>query len=99
MGGFINVLTSQDRIGGNFMKEVEYKDLNDMMQNVGLFEANMKGGHFTWSNKYTNKVVYYRIDRVIGSVEWFQKFNESIIEILPPHISEHSPLKISRSIQ
>lgn len=51
MGDYNNVLTCQDRIGGNLVAVNEYKELEDMMQRNGLFEAPSTGCHFTWSNK------------------------------------------------
>lgn len=38
MGGFNNVLQVYDRIGGNYVHEVEYRDLVNMMENTELFE-------------------------------------------------------------
>ena len=52
IGDFNNVLNSQDIIGGNNVVETEVRDLKTMMSNMGLFEADMKGNHYTWSNKH-----------------------------------------------
>ena len=43
IGDFNNVLAYQDRIGGNHVVEDEFRDLKNMMSNMGLFEADMKG--------------------------------------------------------
>ena len=98
-GGFNNVLDSQDRIGGNNVVETKVRDLKTMMSNMGLFEADMKGNHYTWSNKHVVDVIYSRIDRVIGNVDWFQKYQDASYEVLDPNISDHSPIKIGLQIQ
>ena len=99
IGDFNNVLDSQDRIGGNNVVETKVRDLKTMMSNMGLFEADMKGNHYTWSNKHVVDVIYSRIDRVIGNVDWFQKYQDASYEVLDPNISDHSPIKIGLQIQ
>ena len=69
VGDYNNVLTNQDKVGGNIVTEAEYIDLSNMMQITCLFESITKDCHFTWSNKYTTGVIYSRIDRMIGNVE------------------------------
>lgn len=58
IGDFNNVLCVGDRIGGHDVAAYEYADLQDMMDNIGLFEHNMIGPHFTWSNKHVQGVIY-----------------------------------------
>lgn len=82
MGDYNNVLTSKDRVGGNDVTKSEYRDLTSMMQNNGLFYACTKGSHFTWSNKHTVRVIYSNIDRVIGNIDWFQKYQDVVVEVL-----------------
>ncbi|XP_058726469.1 uncharacterized protein LOC131597821 [Vicia villosa] len=43
MGDYNNVLTSHDIIGGKQVNVVEYRDLADMVQRKGLFEAPTRG--------------------------------------------------------
>ncbi|KAL5137396.1 Transposon TX1 uncharacterized protein [Glycine soja] len=90
---------NNDRIGGNNVVETEVMDLKTMMSNMGLFEADMKGNHYTWSNKHVVDVIYSRIDRVIGNVDWFQKYQDASYEVLDPNILDHSPIKIGLQIQ
>lgn len=68
MGDFNNVMTVDDRIGGNPVLEYEYRDLRDMMDRMSLFEKESMGDHFTWSNNHSSGTIYSRIDRVIGNV-------------------------------
>ncbi|KAI5413590.1 hypothetical protein KIW84_057961, partial [Lathyrus oleraceus] len=85
-GDFNNVLKINDRVGGNEIQEAEYVDLEEMMDDKGLFEHDIKGQHFTWSNKHTNGLIYSQIDRDLCNSEWFINFLDCEIKILNPHI-------------
>lgn len=52
-------------MGGYPMQVVEYVYLEDMMNEVGLFEHTINGNHHTWSNKRNNWIIYSRIDKAI----------------------------------
>ncbi|XP_058774345.1 uncharacterized protein LOC131648620 [Vicia villosa] len=95
IGDYNNMLTCQDRIGGNPVAVTEYKELEDMIHRNGLFEAPSRGCHFTWSNKQSAGTIYSWIDRIIGNGLWFQAFPDAIVEVLPPGISDHSPIRVS----
>lgn len=73
----------------------EYKALADMIQRNSLFEAPTKGCHYTWTNKHTTGAIYSIIDRLIGNLQWFQTFQDTIVEVFPPNISDHSPSRVS----
>lgn len=94
MGDFNYVVTSKDRIRGNNVTEEEYLDLVNMMNINGLYEADTKGCHFTWSNKHNNDVIYYRIDHMMGNIEWFQRYQDVVVEVMTPNISNHAPIRI-----
>lgn len=66
IGDYINVHTSNVRVGGSIVKESEYKDLAYMIESMGMFEAKSKSCHYTWSNKSIHNTIYSRIKRMIG---------------------------------
>ncbi|XP_058726489.1 uncharacterized protein LOC131597842 [Vicia villosa] len=94
MEDFNNVITSQGRIGGNSVTVVEHRDLVHMMNISGLYEADTRGGNFTWSKNRRNDVIYSRIDHMLGNMDWFQKYSEAVLEILAPNIFDHAPIRI-----
>lgn len=71
MGDYNNVLTFNDIIGGNHVAINKYKELVEMIQKNGLYEAPSKGSHYTWSNKHSTGTIYSRIDRLVGNTLWF----------------------------
>ncbi|KAK2357064.1 hypothetical protein QL285_094373 [Trifolium repens] len=92
MRDFNNVLKAADRIGGRMVHESEYSDFASMMDRVGLSEMASLGDYYTWSNKQVDGVIYSRIDRVLGNVDWFQLNIDSTLTIMDPGISDHSLL-------
>ncbi|KAI5382050.1 hypothetical protein KIW84_UN0211 [Lathyrus oleraceus] len=99
IGDFNNVLKEEDRIGGQPVNYAEYRDLDEMMHNVSLFENVSKGSYFTWSNKHTQGIIHSRIDRMVSNVQWLQKYPDAVVENLAPNISDHTPVKVSVSQQ
>ncbi|KAI5423833.1 hypothetical protein KIW84_030161 [Lathyrus oleraceus] len=99
IGDFNNVLKEEDRIGGQPVSYAEYRDLDEMMHNVSLFENVSKGSYFTWSNKHTQGIIHSRIDRMVSNIQWLQKYPDAVVENLAPNISDHTPVKVSVSQQ
>ncbi|XP_058775952.1 uncharacterized protein LOC131650248 [Vicia villosa] len=95
IGDYNNVLKITDRIGGNEVQEAEYRDLEQMMENLGLYEHETKGDHFTWFNKQSQGPIYSRIDRALCNSFWFATFPDCVIEVMRSHISDHAPLKVN----
>lgn len=79
---------------GVMFRKMNKKDLALIMQNLGLFEARSRGCQYTWTNKTTMNPIYSKIDKKIGDVDWFQKYNSSMVEILTPRISDHAHIKV-----
>ncbi|XP_058723318.1 uncharacterized protein LOC131595086 [Vicia villosa] len=72
----------------------EYNDMEQMMTDTSLFEHETIGPHFTWSNRQTANLICSRIDRALTNAKWFHAFPNSEIDVLSPHISDHSPLRV-----
>ncbi|XP_058776932.1 uncharacterized protein LOC131651274 [Vicia villosa] len=89
-----NVRGVQDRIGGKEVKEHEFKDLRDMMEETGLFDIERQGDKFTWFNKHTQDPIYSCIDRVLGNIEWIQQNHNKTVHTMEPGISDHALIYI-----
>lgn len=89
---FNNVSQTQDRIGGNHVTEVEFRDLVNVMGKTDLIEKHSVGDHYTWFNKHSNGPIYSRIDRVVGNMEWHTKNMNIVLKIMDPRVSDHALL-------
>lgn len=99
MGDFNNVLRATNRIGGRIVTEAEFVDLANMMEAVGLAEMDSMGDFYTWSNKQVDNIIYFRIDSVLGNVEWFTKYDDLTLTVKPPSISDHAILHLKSMTQ
>ncbi|XP_058722177.1 uncharacterized protein LOC131593630 [Vicia villosa] len=95
VGDYNNVLTTQDRMGGNLVTEAEYEDLHNMMNSTGLGDMDSCGDFFTWFNNQIRNPIYSRIDRLLANVEWFHLYSEATLNILPSSVSDHALLHVS----
>lgn len=79
-------------IGGNLAMEFEHTDLNKMMENSSLFEKDNLRDYYTWSNKYTDGIIYSRIYRMLRNISWLQDNLDITLKILLPSVQDHALL-------
>ncbi|XP_074310519.1 uncharacterized protein LOC141646547 [Silene latifolia] len=64
-----------------------------------LVDIPYKGSRFTWcNNRKGSKRVYERIDKALGSKDWFSFFPETGIKHYPIQISDHAPIEVDLSL-
>ncbi|XP_074291915.1 uncharacterized protein LOC141618738 [Silene latifolia] len=88
---FNNVLTYQERIGGE-VTPVEIQPFQDCIDLYQLQDIKAVGSYFTWTNKQgvdTRK--YSRLDRLLVNGDWLQRFPEAFANFLPEGIFYHCP--------
>ncbi|XP_058734236.1 uncharacterized protein LOC131605968 [Vicia villosa] len=95
VGDFNNVITVQDKIWSKLVTENEYRDIQSMMQNVGLHDMDSNGDTYTWFNQQMMNLIYSHIDRVLANVDWLQANNDLTINIMPPNVSDHAMLYLA----
>jgi hypothetical protein len=67
---------------------------NAVIDSLDLHEMEMSGRKFTWANS-RRVPTYERLDRVLVSTDWEQKFPLATVEALNREISDHTPLLLS----
>ncbi|CAK8531629.1 unnamed protein product [Lathyrus sativus] len=92
IGDFNNVCSALDRISGKDVVEGEYTDLTNMMENMGLYEKDSVGDHFTWFNNHDHEAIYSIIDRVIGNMIWIQNNMNTPFRITEAGVANHALL-------
>lgn len=48
----------EEKIGGKEVRENEFRDLREMMEEAGLFDIERQGDKFTWFNKHSQDPIY-----------------------------------------
>lgn len=52
------------------MQETKFIDLDETMDKTGLHEIDNNEDSFTWSNKHIEGIIYFKIDRALGNMDW-----------------------------
>ena len=66
-----------------------------MLDECNLLDLNYSGNKFTWSRTYLNgRMVWERLDRAVGSVDWYDLFPATCVHSLTCVSSDHSPICI-----
>ncbi|XP_075086415.1 uncharacterized protein LOC142169104 [Nicotiana tabacum] len=94
MGDFNTILTSEDRINGNHVQEIEIRDFKNFLIDAGLDELKTVGRKYTWSNNH----VHSRIDRILANAEWIQQWPHMEGIIMNSGFSDHCPLSVGFDI-
>ena len=61
------------------------------IETLNLRELELSGRKFTWANSAENPT-FERLDRILVSTDWEQKFPLSTVKALTRQISDHTPL-------
>ncbi|XP_058783664.1 uncharacterized protein LOC131658381 [Vicia villosa] len=96
IGDFNNVIKAQDRVGGRLVSVAEIRDLKEMMDNTGLAKLDSVGEYYTWSNKHVDGIIYSRIDHLLGNIDWLTAYQDWILAVHEPQVSDHGLLCLSR---
>jgi exonuclease III len=67
---------------------------NSVIDGLNLRELEMSGRRFTWANSLSNPTCE-KLDRVLVSTEWEQKFPLITVTSLSRDISDHTPLLLN----
>ena len=66
---------------------------NTIIGSLDPREIELSGRKFTWANTLPNPT-FEKLDRVLASVEWEQKFPLVTVQALSRGISDHTPLLV-----
>jgi len=61
------------------------------IDSLNLRELDLSGRRFTWANSL-DTLTFKRLDRVLVSTDWKQKFPLAVVQALTRDISYHTPL-------
>lgn len=95
LGDFNEILYSYEVFGGRF-NQSRASFFAQLMHQCHLLDIHCVGGLFTWrKNVYLVGHVRKKLDRVIADIDWQLAFPHAIVEVLPPHASDHNPMLLS----
>jgi hypothetical protein len=91
LGGYFNIIRRQEEKNNNNFNHRWPFIFNTIIESLDLKEITLTGRQFTWAS---HRVVptYEKLDRVLSSVEWEQKFPLVSVRVLIQTGSDHTPL-------
>ncbi|KAG8372343.1 hypothetical protein BUALT_Bualt12G0056200 [Buddleja alternifolia] len=82
-----------DKKGGRLFASSSNGGLQNLIDDIGLFDLGFTGYQFTWNNKRDGLAnIQQRLDRGLVNPTWTVSFPHSLIRHLLPIASDHSPL-------
>jgi exonuclease III len=94
VGGDFNIIRNASEKNNNRFDGRWPFLFNAIIDGLDLREIEMSGRKFTWANSLPIPT-YERLDRVLVSCEWEQKFPLTTVDALSREISDHTPLLLS----
>ena len=98
LAGDFNIMRKpEDKSNDNFNPRWPFI-FNAIIENLNLREIALSGRQFTWASRRSNPT-YEKLDRVLASIDWEQKFPLVSVRALPRSGSDHTPLLIDTGRQ
>ena len=93
VGGDFNIIRrKEEKNNDNFDGRWSFM-FNTIIESLDLREIELSGRKFTWANSLPVPT-FEKLDRVLASVEWEQKFPLVTVQALTRGISDHTPLLV-----
>lgn len=90
LGDFNALLNTNERVGGEPVKEADIQDFKECITTSNLHELKNTGPFFSWNNKQ----VWTRLDRVMVNHHWYSLGYTHLV-FMTESISDHCPMLLS----
>ncbi|KAH7867325.1 hypothetical protein Vadar_031984 [Vaccinium darrowii] len=96
LGDCNQVLTSEDKFGGNPVNSARANLFKDCLDTCGMLDLGFSGSRYTWSNLRTTRgLIQERLDRCWSNAAWKFQFPNTIVRHLPRTHSDHCPVLLN----
>jgi exonuclease III len=93
--GDFNVIRLHHERSSTGMLNCYELDFGACIQSIEVVDLPFTGCLYTWSNKQAgDSFVAKKLDRVMASMDWLQRFGNTSVEFLDAGVSDHSPAVI-----
>ena len=94
-GDFNDILTNEEKWGGNARAERSFKEFNSFIEYNNLVDLGFTGNPWTWSNNWDGEgEIRQRLDRGLSTINWSQYFDKAKCEHVETIGSDHNMLLI-----
>ena len=91
IGGDFNIIRNPKEKSNNRFDGRWPASFNACIETLNLRELELSGRKFTWANS-ADIPTFEKLDRILVSTDWEQKFPLSTMEALTRELSDHTPL-------
>lgn len=85
-----------EKKGGRVRPYNQMKNFRDALDECGLMDLGYVGSKFTWFKNFSNGIsVWEWLDRVVGTMDWFDNYPATKVMILECGSSDYKPLLIN----
>lgn len=96
IGDFNEVLSLDDKVGGNCPSPRRLASFHDMLNCCGLVDLDFKGPKFTWRNNRDGAAcIMERIDMAFANSRWRELFDQALVFVDIAVGSDHNPLVLN----
>ncbi|KAL5572200.1 hypothetical protein UlMin_021797 [Ulmus minor] len=94
-GDFNEILNLEEKVGGGVKSQRAIDDFRKAVDDCQICDLGFVGDPFTWCNNRPNDLIYERLDRGFGNIDWMDHFPNTKVEHLAAISSDHRPLLFS----
>ncbi|KAL5579343.1 hypothetical protein UlMin_011785 [Ulmus minor] len=94
-GDFNEILNGNEKLGGGVKSQRAIDDFRNAVDDCQICDLGFVGDPFTWCNNRPNDLIYERLDRGFGNIDWVNRFPNTTVEHLEAVCSDHRPLLFS----
>jgi hypothetical protein len=98
VGGDFNIIRRKEEKNNNNFNHLWPFIFNAIIESLDLREIALSGRQYTWANRRDNPT-YEKLDRILASVEWEQKYPLVSVRALTRSGSVHTPLLLDSGAQ
>ncbi|KAL5571254.1 hypothetical protein UlMin_020851 [Ulmus minor] len=94
-GDFNEILNGNEKLGGGVKSQRAIDEFRNAVDDCLICDLGFVGDPFTWCNNRPNDLIYERLDRGFGNIDWVNRFPNTTVEHLEAVCSDHRPLLFS----
>ncbi|KAL5544765.1 hypothetical protein UlMin_008549 [Ulmus minor] len=94
-GDFNEILNLEEKVGGGVKSQRAINDFRKAVDDCQICDLGFVGDPFTWCNNWPNDLIYERLDRGFGNIDWMDHFPNAKVEHLATICSDRRPLLFS----
>ncbi|CAL9217594.1 unnamed protein product, partial [Arabidopsis halleri] len=95
LGDFNEIKNNKEKLGGPLRPDWQFVNFRKMLNVCGHHEVKTYGVDYTWIGNRSSVTIKSRLDRVVATTDWKDKFPKALVQLLDWVGSDHRPLLLN----